>query len=195
MARRTRRSRPVARRRSCALLVGGGRQRWRQLRNVEQPAADAEALDQVMATVRRTGMASRSPEKLAELLASMGDGGNVYVPAGAVRAYLQALDPREVVWLVRMLGIEDQLERAMLTGGDVVIPLHPVRRSCRGGGLARRSTAACGGPVDQRCPEVQGRGCGTRSSARRPTATSAGSSPRSSMHTSPRRAPASPVTP
>lgn len=107
-----------------ALLVGGGRLRKRQLPNVEQPAADAAALDHVLATVRSTGMARRSSEKLAELLATMGDGGNVYVPAAAVRKYLQSLDPQDARQQVRALGIERQIEQAMATGGDVVIPLH-----------------------------------------------------------------------
>lgn len=107
-----------------ALLLGGGRFRRRQVPNPDQPAADAAALDQVMATVRGTGMASRSPEKLAELLATLGDGGNVYVPAAAVRTYFRTIDPQDAQQQVRALGIEGQLERAMATGGDVVIPLH-----------------------------------------------------------------------
>ncbi|MCW5738198.1 MAG: hypothetical protein KIS73_29015 [Enhydrobacter sp.] len=106
------------------MLLGGGRLRRRQLPDPEQPAADAAALDQVMETARGSGLATRSPAKLAELLASMGDGGNVYVPADAVRTYFQNLDPQEVQQQARALGIDGQIEQAMATGGDVVIPLH-----------------------------------------------------------------------
>jgi hypothetical protein len=101
------------------MLLGGGRLRRRQLPNPDQPEADAEALDQVMATVRGTGMATRSPEKLVELLASMGDGGTVHVPAHAVRAFFQTLDPQEAQRQARVLGIDGQLEQAMVIGGDV----------------------------------------------------------------------------
>jgi hypothetical protein len=105
-------------------LLGGGRFRRRELPNVEQPVSDAAALDQVYGAVRGTGLAGRSPEKLAELLASMGDRGNVYIPAEAVRTYLQSLEPEAAQQQARALGIEGQLEQAMATGGDVVIPLH-----------------------------------------------------------------------
>lgn len=107
-----------------AALLGGGRLRRGQVPNVQQAEQDAAALDQVSGVVRGTGLASRSPEKLAELLASMGDGGNVYVPAHAVRTYLQSLEPVEAQQQARALGIDGQLEQAMATGGDVVIPLH-----------------------------------------------------------------------
>ena len=90
--------------------------------DTQQPVVDAETMDKMLAAVRDTDLAKRSPEKMAEYLASLG-GGNVFVPADAVRTYFQNLEPVKAAELAKTLGIDGQLEQAMATGGDVVIPL------------------------------------------------------------------------
>ncbi len=106
-----------------ALLMGGGRLRRRQVPNPEQPSTDAAALDQVMSTARGTGLASRSPEKLAELLASMGEGQRLR-PADAVRTYFRTSIPSRPSTRPAPSASTASLRQAMATGGDVVIPLH-----------------------------------------------------------------------
>jgi hypothetical protein len=85
---------------------------------------DAASLDRLMKGVGETNLAKRSPEKMSELLASLGGDRNVYVPADAVREYFQKLEPEEAAKQAAALGIDKQLTEAIATGGDVVIPLN-----------------------------------------------------------------------
>lgn len=90
--------------------------------DTEQPVVDAENMDRMLAAVRDTDLAGRSPEKMAEFLSGLGPG-NVYVPAEALRTYFQQIEPEQAASIVRALGVGDQMQQAMAAGGDVVIPL------------------------------------------------------------------------
>lgn len=82
------------------------------------------ALDTLIQTVGKTGLAGRSPEKMAEFMQTLADSGeSVYVPAEAVVTYLQSLPPDEASQAIETLGIAAQLPEATATGGDVVFPL------------------------------------------------------------------------
>lgn len=106
------------------LLSLGARRGARSQKQASPAEEDAQALDRLYASVRETVVGQKAPDKMAEFLASSGQQGNVYVPAEAVRTYLQGLDPDEAQRQVRAIGIEGQLAEALATGGDVVIPLN-----------------------------------------------------------------------
>lgn len=99
-----------------------------KIQRERQVAATAEAnaatIDRLMKGVQETNLHQRSPEKMAELLGTLGGDQKVFVPVDAVREYFQKLDPEEAQKQAQALGISDQLTEANATGGDVVIPLN-----------------------------------------------------------------------
>lgn len=91
-------------------------------------AATAEpyvaALESLIDLAGKSGLAQRSPEKLAEFMATLADKTeSVYVSAQAAMTYFQSLPPDEAARQIDALGIGEQLAEATATGGDVVIPL------------------------------------------------------------------------
>lgn len=93
--------------------------------NTKQPEADAALLGKMLAAVRDTDLATRSPEKMAEFLGGLpGGDSNAYIPVDAVWSFFQTVEPDEAAKLIETLGIGRQLEQALASGGDVVIPLN-----------------------------------------------------------------------
>lgn len=94
--------------------------------SADQAAAEAGmmALDTLMQQAGASGLAQRSPEKFAEFMQSLSEGGDaVYVPAARMREFLQGLDPAAASSLTDAFEITDQILEAEAIGGDVVIPL------------------------------------------------------------------------
>lgn len=83
-----------------------------------------KGLEAMIDLASKTGLAQRSPEKLAEFMASLADNAEtVYVSVQAVMTYFQSLPPDEASAAMEAMGITGQMAEATATGGDVVIPL------------------------------------------------------------------------
>lgn len=107
-----------------AMLLGAGRVGRGKAKAPLVAEQDTQKLDELYASVRESVLGQKAPDKMAELLAQSGADQSVFVPASAVRAYFQSLDPEEADRQARAVGIEGQLNEALAIGGDVVIPLH-----------------------------------------------------------------------
>jgi hypothetical protein len=84
--------------------------------------AHAEAMDSLAEAVRASPMPERSPERFTALAHQIAGADEVYVPAEAVRGYLQSAQPTESEqFIARNPDILKQLQTAT-DGADVVIP-------------------------------------------------------------------------
>jgi len=84
--------------------------------------AKADALRDVAEQVSSSPLVKRAPERLEQLMNTIADGGEVFVPASAVRTFLQDLPEDRQQELIEFWGIEDQLEPALTADADVVMP-------------------------------------------------------------------------
>lgn len=92
---------------------------------VEQRAeAQALSIDKLVAIANDTKLATASPAKLQEFIASVsGADASVFVPAEALRTFMQDMTGLQAQQFADRLGIADQLKRIAATNEDVAIPL------------------------------------------------------------------------
>lgn len=100
-------------------------ERYNSLPPLEQYATGtAIAIDRLVAIANDTNLAKTSPSKLQEFIASVsGADATVFLPAEALRTFMQDMTGLQAEQFAERLGIADQLKRIAATNEDVAIPL------------------------------------------------------------------------
>lgn len=104
------------------------REQWEKFQAMpplEQHATGtAMAIDRLVATANDTKMATASPAKLQEFIASVSaQDATVFIPVEAVMTYMQDMTGLQAQQFAERLGISEQLARIARTGEDVAVPL------------------------------------------------------------------------
>ncbi|MFN3856533.1 MAG: hypothetical protein ACK4RV_02205 [Caulobacter sp.] len=96
----------------------------RQQREAQAQAAYRQAsyLDEAVAIVGNNALLARSPDHMREFAESL-QGGDVFIPAEAMRTYLQSLAPSEQQQFLNDAGLQEQFSSASMAGADLVVPL------------------------------------------------------------------------
>jgi hypothetical protein len=109
-------------------MIAGVTPRHRRIIEADADALDAndraKALKQAMDAVGNSKLTARDPAKAAELISRLaGENDTVYVPARELAALFQdgTIPPEDAQRLAAEWGVGDQLEQALISGGDLAI--------------------------------------------------------------------------
>lgn len=84
--------------------------------------AEVQAFDGLAKAAGASPVAERAPERFQALMRAITEGEDIYVPADAVREYMQKLQPAEQARFAEATGNPDQLGANLQSGADVPIP-------------------------------------------------------------------------
>lgn len=110
----------------------GGEKLLARRRDAVEARANAAFLDEIAQATTQSKTATRAPEVIADLVQQLGEDSGVeevYIPAEAVRSYMQS-----DMYVGDLDAWRAQIDEAEITGGDLVLPVGEVTRLSQSAG-------------------------------------------------------------